>query len=235
MLIGVLACSEKESEAPIGLKGEIRGKIFLYTEFGQRELTMDGVSLSLKDPETQHEIRTTTDLNGNYTLKDVPIGTYDINVEKQGFSPSTIENLPVIGGKEPLYLNYSLIRPSTSEASNLSLQYVSGSIRMKCTLLHHYTGPSPLVIYLVFIGNTPDVSPEHYLSTSTISTTQSSGTLYEGQVSYNSKQFPSGSTLYAVVYGLTNGNRILIDPDTGFTTYEGLGTVPSNIASIKIP
>jgi len=51
--------------------------------------------VTVKNTGTGLERSTITDDGGNYTIAELPIGTYDLRVEQKGFVPSVVSNVAV--------------------------------------------------------------------------------------------------------------------------------------------
>ena len=83
VLLGTSSCSKDEDPAtdPI-TKANITGSVNLYDE-GTTQI--DNSNMTVKVEGTTPAISATTDANGDFTLSDVPFGTYTILYEKSGF------------------------------------------------------------------------------------------------------------------------------------------------------
>src|SRR5687767_8225304 len=88
LIISAVSCSEKESDEPWGLVGSVNGKVTLITEFGALEDTKGGATVSFQMGNGNKQ--TTTDGEGEYTAVDVPMGTYNVVLEKSGFASLTV-------------------------------------------------------------------------------------------------------------------------------------------------
>lgn len=62
--------------------------------------------------DTTQKLRAITDLDGNFSIKDVPVGRISLNVSYIGYAPKTLTNLDLTSGKE-LVLNISLAEEIT--------------------------------------------------------------------------------------------------------------------------
>jgi hypothetical protein len=225
------SCTEKDSEELMNGKGTIKGKVSLYTEFGALESVQEGAVVSVQDGKK--ELHARSNEKGEYLVRDIPLGTYDIVVEKPGYSTFTGYSCKIAGGREPLYLRWALVRPSTTKITELTLG-ISGSIAT-FTGKVAYKSPVPLFRLVTFLSNTPDVSPKKYLSATPTMMSSPSGDKITFDCAFESSLFPSGSTLYAVVYGHTTTHSIAQNPETQLYEYTGLSETPSAIVSAKIP
>jgi len=57
-----------------------------------------GAKVKATNPATGVAIDTTTTSDGQFSLQDLPLGSYRINVSAAGFAPATVENVPVTAG-----------------------------------------------------------------------------------------------------------------------------------------
>ncbi len=74
----------------------VRGKI-VNTD---SELPLIGATVLITDPDPHLQIGTTTDINGNFRLENIPIGRITLQVAYLGFENKTISNIVVNSGKE---------------------------------------------------------------------------------------------------------------------------------------
>lgn len=234
LAICALSCSEKESEEPWGLVGTVKGRVTPLSEFGAPEESKGGATVSFQMGQVNKQA--TSDEAGEYTAADVPMGTYNVVLEKQGFAPVTIRGLRVIGGAQPLYANYTITRPSTTTVTNLTVGGTSNNyVNLTGTVNHSSTSYFPFVRLVIFVGASADVSPKKHASSATYYFNEASGGTLTSTVYINQKVFPSGSTAYIVAYGVASSSYTIVDPDTGLYEYAGLGATPSNVASVQIP
>ncbi len=71
-----------------------RGKI-LGTVTDPNGAVVQGATVAAKNVGTGIERTTTTDADGNYSLAELPIGTYEVTVSQGNFKPQTIKNVIV--------------------------------------------------------------------------------------------------------------------------------------------
>jgi hypothetical protein len=234
LAMGALSCGEKESEEPWGLVGTVKGKVSLITEFGALETNQSGATISFKT--ASKNMQATTGSEGEYTAVDVPMGTYNVLLEKPGFASLTVRSVRIVGGANPLYANYWLTRPSTTTVTNLTaIASSSNTVSLSGIVNHSNTSYFPFVRLVIFLGTSADVSPKKHVSSATYYFNETSGSSLVTSVYINKQSFPSGSTMYITAYGLASSGNTSINPDTRLTEYVGLSATPSNIASVKIP
>jgi hypothetical protein len=232
LLLVSLSCSDETVERPLSLKGQVKGNVLLRTEYNTLEDVQSEASVTLEGSETP--IKAFTDVDGNFTLENVPTGSYRFVVEKEGFytyrSPVAFG---VMGGSEPLYSYFALSRPPTSYMENLEFTFTGPNLSMSGTVVHHHPqGGEQFLQFVVFFHNVPDVSPDNYLDLRTLSAFVASGSEYSWATYINPVYFTSGSTMYAVVYAYSGS--VFYDALNGKYTFYGLGP-PSEVLSIQIP
>lgn len=71
-----------------------RGKI-LGTVTDQSGASIQGATVTAKNVGTSIERTTITDADGNYSISELPIGTYDIKISSKGFQTGTIKEVVV--------------------------------------------------------------------------------------------------------------------------------------------
>jgi len=185
-----------------------------------------------------------TDSTGCYEINDIPSGTYNIIVSKEGYGEYQRQGFQIVGGKEPLYFNGSIVEKSSTTIDDLSLEIVNGTdIYLKCIVNHTYSashGNNQIPAIRYFINNTDNPSDTNYLQTNIAGFEGESGTQLFSLVYLNEDLFPSGSKIYIRAYGcngvwgtylyLYGYYDILLNQYVDVT----LGKA-SNIASIIVP
>jgi hypothetical protein len=73
--------------------GNIVGRVILYDTLLQVMGDLSGAIVSVESSV----YKATTDVNGTFMLRDIPIGTYSFFVDKEGFTPSKIFNIQHTG------------------------------------------------------------------------------------------------------------------------------------------
>jgi uncharacterized surface anchored protein len=97
-------------------------------------VVISGVTVRAKSLQTGAERPATTDENGHYTLKDLPIGEYEIIIETGGFYPyktkvslglndSKSLDIDLESGPEPVGdSNLSVIRGTVKDSNNIAIE-----------------------------------------------------------------------------------------------------------------
>ena len=229
LVVTAFSCADKESEEPWGLTGTVEGRIYQYSEFGAIEPDQGNAVVTFQS-ESSHK-SASTDANGKFVATDIPMGTYNLLIEKPGFASRTLKSYRLIGGENPVYTSTSLVRPSTSKVTDLSSTVAQNVLNFTGKVIHNNT--QPYVAIAVFLSTSPDVSPTKYAQLNSFSFGVSSGSTFNGQFYLDGRRFPSGSRVYMVAYGATNFSSY--DFTTEMFVPDGVGSVPSNVFSILVP
>lgn len=121
-----LSCT-KEVTVP-DLDGSLVGFVFTYDEYGHLLRNHDNVLITALG---MRKYTTKTDKNGRFEFKGLPAGTYEIDMEKEGFGTMKQFSIQHLGGKPTLlgqaeYDNeltaFSLIQTPTSSITQLSIK-----------------------------------------------------------------------------------------------------------------
>jgi len=78
-----------------------------------------GAKVTLRDVGSGSERQTTTNSDGYYTFASVPVGTYSLSIESQGFQTYKADGI-ALGGADKRNLNVSLVVGSASETVEVS-------------------------------------------------------------------------------------------------------------------
>lgn len=101
LLLALFACDK--DEIPV-LTGDIKGSVALLDAYGYPKQDNSGVRLQFSGNDYFEEIITKAD--GRYSFKDMPYGTYQINLIKDNYIESILDfRLNHIGGNAPTITN----------------------------------------------------------------------------------------------------------------------------------
>jgi hypothetical protein len=237
LMVSLQECT-KTSEQPFNAPARLKGKILTTTQVGMLATEQNGVLVSALD--TDPAITSTTDNDGNYFL-DVPTGTYNFLAEKQGYGASHLQGLALVGGHEPFYVYFRINEKSTTLLNNMTLSLDSSIInylqlRVNGVISHSF----PYTYYfniraLAFLGKTPGVSSTDYVQVASINIYGPSGSDLSEVIYYDKSLSPSGSTLYARVYGVAAYDFGYWDAVSKKTKYTSLNENGSDVATILLP
>lgn len=226
---------EKSEIVQLDLKGTLKGEIYTLDEFGYQNSDNENITIQLNGSEPLLSV--ITDNKGQYEIKDIPSGTYNLIISKEGYGDIQRQGIQIVGGNEPLYLNGSIIEKSSTTIENLSLEIANSSeIYLKGIVNHNYIIDqyifrTPAIRYFINIDNPSD---NNYLQTGTVSFNGVSGSQLESRIYLNRNHFPSGSIINIIAYGCYPYEYGYYDILSNQYKYSSLGTA-SNIASITTP
>lgn len=232
LLLLFSSCQETET-IQLDLKGSMKGKIYTLNELGLSNNDNENISIRLEGSEPLLE--TTTDIEGKYEIDNIPSGTYNIILSKDGYGSHQIQGMMIVGGDEPIYLNYALFEKSKTTIEDLSIE-ISDNIEVliKGIVYHNFIEywDTPTIRY--FIHNENNVSSSNYIKTGTIYLDGASGEQMESNIYIYSDTFKTGDVMYVIAYGCYGQDFGYYDILSNKNIYTSLGEA-SNIASIVFP
>jgi len=236
---------EKTEVSQLDLKGTLKGKVYTLDEFGDKNNDNENIVIQLEGSDPL--ISSITDSSGSYEIKDIPSGTYNLIISKEGYGEFQEQGIQIVGGNVPVYFDGLILEKSSTTIENLSLEIVNSTlVNIKGIVNHNYTidhisNIVPEIRY--FIHNQSNPSCINYLRTGSVTINQDSGSQMEARIYIDMNLFPSGSKIYVIAYGYGSGYQYsygygyvygYYDILSNQPIYSGLGT-GSNIASITIP
>lgn len=237
MLLLFSGCENSEV-VQLDLKGTLKGKISTLDEFGFNNSDQENVVVQLDGSVPL--ISSITDSTGHYEMNEIPSGTYNLIISKEGYGENQRQGLQIVGGNEPIYCNDFIIEKSSTTIENLSLEIVNiTEIYMKGIVNHNYLfeqGGSRAPAIRYFIDNIENPSYINYLQTGTFSHYGEGGSQIEERIYIDKNLLPSGSKIYVIAYGCYGLDSFggYFDFLSNQYIYTSVGT-ESNIASITIP
>lgn len=245
VLLLISGCKKTEV-VQLNLKGTVVGYVTLYDEFRNEKPDYSGATVTLdgSDPE----ISAITDADGRYELADIPSGTYDVVISKEGYAENRIQSIGIVGGgNEPIGISSCyLCEISKTTIDDLAVEidsiiseinfykmFLTGNINHNATITDtmpiHF---APLIRFFVSVDNNP--STTNYVFTSDFLTKTESGAQFREQIRLHKSLFEPGTTIYIIAYGSSNYDGDYYDYFENKYIYNDLGQ-PSNIASITLP
>lgn len=229
MMVIMLSC--KKEIVYEGIKGDLKGKIYLLdykskiTDFSGVSVTIDGSSPVLK---------TITNEKGEYELKDVKTGIYDIVFSKDGFGTYKLVSYQFIGGtlptlvsplqfyKQPDFTINDFKIDTFRYSSYFSYVTASASLPVSANGLLRY-----------YVSYNPDVSYTNYQATDI---TYTNG----GAITFNLNntllsKFPKGKQLYIIMYPYASSAMSYLDITTGNQIYSVNTSKATAVVPFMIP
>ncbi len=234
------SCDKEHSENPEnsernGLKGDLIGWITAYNEFGVKYENRSGILVTLEGSNPL--ITATTDSNGKYQVFNLSQGTYNISVSKAGFTKTISQGFSFTGGAgTPRIFGLSITEPSTLPATQLTMvkDTINKANQMYFEVINNNNPNFLSQQYRYFLSNKPNVSSSNFQFTSTTGSSPSLNgyKLYlRPQVIIDHNIYPTGSTVYIILYGDTSYKPTYLDEITGFNIYPSISPFPSNVVS----
>lgn len=232
-----LGCTKKEI-LQIDFKGDLELKVFTYSELGT--LINDKADIEITIEGSNPEIKVLTDTSGSCTIKDLPIGTYNLIFAKNGYGISKIQGLKFFGGDTPYNRSISIVRKSTTRIISYDLSISGNNLLLSGIITHQYpvTGYISYPYYwpglLVYLSDSPTVSSTNFLSSYNFYSDKDIDTKFSTSMNLNASLFPTGRTIYVIIYGRGRMSTLVYDyeKDISYDTSTG---VPSEIKSIVVP
>ncbi len=225
---------EKTETVPLNLKGTLKGYITTRDEFGKVNNDSENIIIELEGSDPL--LSFITDSTGVYEINEIPTGTYNVIISKEGYGEYQNQGVQIVGGSQPIHFHHPLIQQSNTIIKNLSLEIVNNSdVYFKCTVNNMNMDDDSEGSITFFYHTESNPSDSHYLDTYGASFRGVGDVQLEHSLYIDDDLFPSGSTVYVIAYGCYSG----LAPDYYdilSNVYRGtsLGEA-SNIASIKIP
>jgi len=246
IILMILGC-----EGPVGPKGEngslltgkISGFVFLvdpdtiYTDYKDVQITVENTNFSA-----------TTDSKGKWVIDNLPTGTYNFLINKNGFGEYRYISVQFVGGGE-YYIGSRYLTSIPYLPLSIDITFTTTNDFRITTFLHNKIEGVAGYPQLFFFGLNDSVSsdPKNYKYVETyFASSDSVNNLFLSLTYLKSRGFKSGDTIYLAAYASIMfwyqpyGNYMsynyfsYIDINTGKLVYTNLGE-KSNVLSFKIP
>lgn len=233
ILLGFTSCNKDEDTTPEPVtKANIIGSVNLYDE---GVMQIDNSKLIVKVEGT--ELSATTDTDGDFTLSDVPFGTYTLIYEKSGFG--TFKNYDIehtnTGSSTIITENPSLGEISTTQITALESSVNGNDIQVSITT--NPAGNNSNTRYVrYFLSTNSNVSNENYAYYSSGLVSQINPLIIT--LSHDdliSAGFSSGQTVHVKAYGDSYWSNEYDDPALGRKVFPNLNMISANSASLIVP
>ena len=233
ILLGISSCSKDEDPTPDPItKANITGSVNLYDE-GTTQI--DNSNMTVKVEGTTPAISATTDANGDFTLSDVPFGTYTILYEKSGFGTFKKFDIEHENNATAILNTPSIGEISTTQITNLEANVSGNDIIISVTT--NPAGSNGNTRYVrYFLSTDSNVSSENYTYFSPGLVSQINPkeiTLSNNDLT--SAGFSTGETVFVKVYGDSFWSNEYNDPDLGRNVFPNLNMTSTNSVSFIVP
>ncbi len=248
LIVAIFASCEKEVIYDIDT-GQLAGnlRLFGYTphQFGLQTPLSDHSGVKVTAEGSKPEISTYSDIDGNYVLENLPSGTYNFLFEKEGFYPIVFQGVTFVAGEVPQFFMNNIANVYMSQKINTEILSLNFEIIYTDILAIRGTFSNPdevRVDYMCYLSDSPDVSYNNYMECFRI---QPYGE--ENRINHTFRAdevlFPSGSTLYAVLYPYVpprspniSDLEYYYDYESGEKIYLGIDNqYPSQVIDVVVP
>lgn len=235
VVLMLISCNGDDDPAPDPITtANIIGSVNLYDN-GTNQI--DNTGMTVKIDGSSPMVSATTDIDGNFTLADVPFGTYTLVYEKPGFGTFKkfeIEHTNAVSSTA-IANSPSLGQMSTTQITNLETNLSGNDVIISVTT--DPSGNSNNERYIRFFYSTSaNVSDENYTNYSEGLISQINPyekTLTSSDLS--NMGFSSGATVYVRVYGDSFWSNEYDDPDLGRRVFPNLNSASANAVSFIVP
>ncbi len=224
-------CEKTETIKQTDLTGAFAGYITVRDEFGNF-LDKDGVLIQIEG--TDPLLTGYTDTAGYYYIPDVPSGTYNIIISKEGFTEMQYQGIQLVGGGYDYYYSAVIYETPTTEISNLNVEITEDSKILLTGYVDYDSSQGETPKLACLIDTTADISLDNYLYVTRFSTESDELPDFSEELSLNTSYFPSGTTAYIAVCAAPYDLTTYYVTTLGGPVSTGYGT-PSNVVSIVVP
>ncbi|HYF71014.1 MAG TPA: carboxypeptidase regulatory-like domain-containing protein [Ohtaekwangia sp.] len=231
-LLLVFGCGEQEI-IQIPLQGSLEGIVIGY---GLEPIEGVTITIEGKDPL----IVRTSDSNGKFTVDDLETGTYNLVYTKPGYGTFKMLGYSFVGGSIPAKLNTLMVELPNVNIVGFNAQieidsYFGDAALNGSVLIEHLEQEYEEGHFRYYISNSPDVSPTQFKVTGLLDYYFSDVSSYDFSLPIKNL-FPSGSTLYMVVYPVRGyEDYSYMDLSTGKQLFPAMNPQGSEVLSFLVP
>jgi hypothetical protein len=231
LILGFTSCGDDENSTPDPTSADISGSVNLYDE-GVTQIDNDGMTVKVEGTS----ILTTTDVDGKFTLVDVPFGTYTLVYEKSGYGTFKRFNVEHKDGSTFIPDAPSLGQKSTTTVTNLTVSS-SASFPVILGATTNPSGSQGDTRYIrYFFSTDSNISSDNYENVLETRPAQiNPSNLNLSQASLDALGFTSGTTVYVKCYGESFWSNQYDDPDLGTTVFPNLNSNTAETVSFIVP
>lgn len=231
----LLACDRDRGDVPpLDLNGEgtITGIAKLFTANGNG-LSSEGMRITISNIDPP--ISAITDVDGFYTLENVPYGIYDLAFEKEGFG--TFKKGDIVHTDPETFIEERafLGRKSTTSITQMTVTTTATEV----TISYRTSPPSSdanIHFARIFFHTSSDVSDNIQSAFTNVIFTNR--TPFNAVFTYEQIRdfgIPPGATVYALAYGESFFSNSYKDPDNGIDIFPNLNPNTTSPVSFVIP
>jgi hypothetical protein len=231
LLLMIFLVSCKKEIVNIGTEGELNGAVNLYISNNNYSLHGSGVKVTIDGSSPLFQ--TTTDENGQFVIKELPTGIYDLVFTKDSFVTNKIVSYQFVGGEIAstvgqigLYkLNYSKITDLTVNSTIDPNYWVS--VKGKIS--------QPIIFgFRYYLSMDSNVSYSNYQATGETEYNLD-GEVWINLYNDDLLNIPANTTIYLIIYPCSAFYASYFDINTGKEIYMVNTQLPSGIVSFVSP
>ena len=213
---------------------DISGSVFLYGE-GTERTSNEGMTVTV---ENSNPVKSaTTDANGRFLIKDVPLGTHNLIFTKSGYGTFKMFDIAHVADDRPTAVTAipSLGTLSTTQITALTALTVGSEVTIEATTNPAgNTGNSRYVRF--FLHNAANVSDVfHTVYSPTLVSRSNPFVKTYTRTELNAMGFASGSTVFVRVYGDSYWSNQYDDPGLDRRIFPNLNPTTVTAASFVVP
>jgi hypothetical protein len=237
LLLLFIKCTDKEIRQ-VDLKGDLYVNINTYSEVMSVVNDRDSIELTLGGTDLERKVY--TDSSGSYTFKDLSMGVYSLVVAKDGYAGFKKSNLQFIGNDVTDTILLQIMHKSTTKVKKYSLGLNGDTLIFKGSITHNYKipvcdcYPHGWPWLWVFMSDSSNVSYTNYRYPFPFYSDENADTIFSTYCLIDYSRFPSGSTIYTIIYGQNVGFLNDYYSRPGFYDDYTFGD-PSEVKSIVVP
>jgi len=231
--LSFVACNKDEEEKK-EITSSISGKVALYDE-GQTSLDNSGMTVMVEG--TSPVLSAQTDAGGDFTIEDVPFGTYNLLFDKTGYGTYKYFNasLTETGGPLNLAETLDLGRQSDLTITDFIVHISHGSIDYTGTVDPTGTENDPKYVRIFYSADSTVSSSSYTYYSEAYEITDSTFEFPITKEELIGEGFDSGTTVYMKVYGESYWNNSYEDPASGEIVFPNLSPESPETVSFIIP
>ena len=225
IIISLVACKKEEDKATTS---SISGKVKLYDD---GNVNLDNIDMTVTVEGTAPLLSAKTDQNGEYSIQDVPFGSYTLQFNKTGYGTYKIFDATLISTGGPLVISetVSLGQISTTSIINKFLiNVIQSTVEFRGTVDPAGTTEIPRYLRLFYSSNENVSSDNYSYYSDQYVVSEDLFQIIVTKEELNNMGFASGTTVYLKVYGDSYWSNSYEDPSSNKMVFPNLNSSPES-------
>jgi len=221
IIISLVACKKEEDTVTTS---SISGKVKLYDDGNSN---LDNIDMTVTVEGTTPLLSAKTDQNGDYSIQNVPFGSYTLQFNKTGYGTYKIFNAALTSTGGPLVISetISLGQISTTAFINkFVINVLESSVEFKGTVDPSGTAEIPRYLRLFYSINENVSSDNYSFYSDQYLVSEALFQIIVTKEELNNMGFASGTTVYLKVYGDSYWSNSYEDPSSGNMMFPNLNS-----------